>query len=186
LPFGSDSPKGVETSDAGLQARESADGCDDRAATGALHAMVVPLEGELSSVLCIDDDPLVAQSIAMRLQPYGVRVTGIDNGTQGYLQAVTDRPSLVLLDLKMPNGSGNYILGKLKDNPYTKTIPVIVLTADTNVAAKRLMTSLGADGFLTKPVNWTELFTVMGRCVRLPERLLADYGIPEQLTLQEL
>jgi CheY-like chemotaxis protein len=157
-----------------------------RGLVGTPKKMVVPLDGDLSSVLCIDDDPLIAQSIEMRLRPYGVKVTGIDNGTQGYLQAVTDPPDVILLDLKMPNGSGNYILGKLKDNPHTKNIPVIVLTADTGTGIKRLMTSLGADGFLTKPVNWTEFFEAMGRCARLPQQLLVDYGLPEQLTLQEI
>jgi CheY-like chemotaxis protein len=163
----------------------SSDSNHQRAAVSPRRA-VVPLDGELSLLLCIDDDPVVIQSIAMRLQPYGVKVTGIDNGTQGYLQAVTDPPDLILLDLKMPNGAGNYILGKLKDNPHTKNIPVIVLTGDTAAGVKRLMNSLGADGYLTKPVDWTELFAAMGRCVPLPQQLLIDYGLPEQLTLQQI
>ena len=93
---------------------------------------------------------------------------------------------MILLDLKMPNGQGNYILGKLKDNARTKHIPVIVLTMETLAGVRRQMFSIGADAYMSKPIRWPELFTEMGRCVRLPKQLLLDYHIPEQLTLSEL
>ena len=141
---------------------------------------------ESLTVLCIDDDPVVARSIAIRLQPYGIKVKGADNGTQGYLLGVTAQPDLILLDLKMPNGQGNYVLGKLKDNPRTKDIPVIILTMDTTAGVRRQMLSLGADAFLTKPVDWHEMFAEMGRCIKLPKQLLIDYHLPEQLTLSQL
>jgi CheY-like chemotaxis protein len=179
-------PAGDDPRDTGLNGEGASADVSKPGLVGDSKRMVIPLEGELSSVLCIDDDPLIAQAIEMRLRLYGIKVTGIDNGTQGYLQAVTDPPDVILLDLKMPNGAGNYILGKLKDNPHTKNIPVVVLTADTGTGMKRLMTSLGADGFLTKPINWADLFQAMGRCARLPHQLLVDYGLSEQLTLQEI
>lgn len=141
---------------------------------------------ESLTILCIDDDPVVARSIAIRLQRYGIKVKAGDNGTQGYLLALTVLPDLILLDLKMPNGEGNFVLGKLKDNPRTKDIPVIILTMNTTAGIRREMLSLGADAFLTKPVNWPEMFTEMGRCIKLPKQLLSDYHIPEQLTLSEL
>jgi CheY-like chemotaxis protein len=141
---------------------------------------------ESLTILCIDDDPLVARSIAIRLRPYGIKVKGADNGTQGYLLGVTAQPDLVLLDLKMPNGEGNFVLGKLKDNPRTKDIPVIILTLNTTAGIRREMFSLGADAFLTKPVKWPDLFAEMGRCIKLPKQLLIDYHLPEQLTLSEL
>jgi CheY-like chemotaxis protein len=180
-PSAGDGPR-----DTALDGNRVSTAVGDQGLVGTPKNMVIPPKGELSSVLCIDDDPLIAQAIEMRLRPYGIEVTGIDNGTQGYLQAVTNPPDVILLDLKMPNGAGNYILGKLKDNPHTKNIPVVVLTADTGAGMKRLMTSLGADGFLTKPIDWADLFQAMGRCVRLPHQLLVDYGLSEQLTLQEI
>ncbi len=138
------------------------------------------------TILCIDDDPVVVRSIAIRLQPYGIKVKGADNGTQGYLLGVTAQPNLVLLDLKMPNGEGNYVLGKLKDNPRTKDIPVIILTMDKTAGMQRELLALGADAFLTKPMNWPELFAAMGRCIKLPKQLLSDYHLPEQLTLTQI
>jgi CheY-like chemotaxis protein len=137
-------------------------------------------------VLCIDDDPVVARSIAIRLQPYGIKVKGADSGTQGYLMAVTEQPDLILLDLKMPNGEGNYVLSKLKDNEHTKEIPVIILTIETHSGVRRQMLSAGAAAFVTKPVHWPELFAEMGHCIQLPEQLMADYRLTPQLTLSQL
>jgi CheY-like chemotaxis protein len=148
--------------------------------------MVVPIGRKPLTVLCIDDDPVLIRAIAVRLQPYGIKVKSADNGTQGYLMVVAEKPDIILLDLKMPNGAGNYVLGKLQDNPNTKDIPVVVVTMETTAGVRRQMLSLGADGFLNKPVHWPELFAEMGHCVQLPRQLLIDYGLPEQLTIQEL
>jgi CheY-like chemotaxis protein len=143
-------------------------------------------EQEPLKVLCIDDDPVIARSIAVRLQPYGIKVKGADNGMQGYLMAATDQPDLILLDLKMPNGEGNYILSKLKDNEHTKEIPVIILTMESHPGVRRQMFSMGAAAFLTKPMRWPELFAEMGRCIQLPEQLMVDYKLTPQLTLSQL
>jgi CheY-like chemotaxis protein len=136
---------------------------------------------QLHCVLCVDDDPVIIRSVAIRLQPYGVNVKGIDNGAQGYLQAAMDPPDLILLDLNMPSGAGDYALEQLKGSPTTKDIPVIVLTMEATAGIHRQMSSLGADGFLTKPVHWPALFAEMGRYVQLPRQLLIDYNLSEYL-----
>lgn len=138
------------------------------------------------TILCVDDDPVVARSIANRLQPYPIKLRWANNGTQGYMLAVTEKPDLVLLDLKMPNGEGNYVLTKIKENPQTEHIPVIVLTVETHKGVRRQMFAIGADAYLNKPIQWPELFAEMGRCVRLPKQLLHDYKLKDQLSLAEL
>jgi len=137
-------------------------------------------------ILCIDDDPVVVRSIAMRLEPYGIAVKEAGNGTQGYLTAMKEQPDLIVLDLNMPGGEGNYVLSKLKEHPRTKDIPVVVLTVETAASARRNMIAQGAEDFLCKPVHWPDLFGAMGRCVQLPKRLLDDYHLPEQLTVRQL
>lgn len=137
-------------------------------------------------VLCIDDDPVVARSIAIRLQPYGITVISADNGTQGHLMAVTEQPDLILLDLKMPKGEGNYVLSKLKESNRTEHIPVIILTIESNPGVGRQLMSMGAVAFLNKPIRWQQLFEEMARCVKMPKQLLADYKISRPLTLAEL
>lgn len=132
-------------------------------------------------ILCIDDDPVVARSVAIRMQPYGITVRTASNGTQGYLMATTEQPDLILLDLKMPSGEGGYVLTKLKDNDRTKHIPVIILTVESHPGVRRQLLSVGANAFLTKPMRWPELFEQMSRCIELPEQLLNDYKIEQQM-----
>jgi CheY-like chemotaxis protein len=146
------------------------------AAAAALPPAAVPGAAVLR-ILCIDDDPLVVHSIAARLKPYGIEFKGAQNGTAGYLQAISDQPDVVFLDLQMPNGDGHYVLAKLKEHPRTKHIPVVMLTMETNRGVRRQMLSLGASGFLVKPVRWHELFEELGRHVQLPQQAIKDYEL---------
>jgi CheY-like chemotaxis protein len=136
-------------------------------------------------ILCIDDDPVVIQSINLRLGHYGIHVVGADNGIQGYMTAASQLPDIILLDLKMPNGEGPYVLTKLKNNQQTKNIPILILTVESNPGVQRKMLSMGAEAFLTKPVRWSDLFETMERFVQLPERLVADYRLTKQLAISQ-
>jgi CheY-like chemotaxis protein len=131
------------------------------------------------TILCIDDDPVIAKSVSLRLNRYGIEVKGAENGTVGYLQAVSEKPDLIFLDLTMPSGDGHYALAKLREHPRTKDIPVIMLTVETHPGVRRQMLGLGAAGFLSKPVRWNELFAELGRHVPLPKQLIIDYKLPE-------
>ncbi len=128
-------------------------------------------------ILCIDDDPTIAKAVALRVQPYGIEVKSAENGTAGFYTGLRERPDLILLDLNMPQGEGNYILGRFRDHPLTKDIPIVILTVETNAGVRRELISHDASGFLTKPVRWKEFFMEIARWVPLPKRLLADYEI---------
>ena len=81
--------------------------------------------------------------------------------------AATPRPGLILLDLNMPRKDGREALREIKSNPELRKIPVVVLTtsqADTDIAQ---IYDLGANSFITKPVNFDSLVKVM--------RVLGDY-----------
>ena len=152
----------------------------DQAAGTIDHPLQTKIEGIAPlKILCIDDDPLIVKSISMRTKPYSIEVKGSPNGTAGYLQAISDLPDVILLDLQMPNGDGHYVLGKLKEHPRTKDIPVIMLTVEKHQGVRRQMIGLGASGFLSKPVRWTDFFEELGRHVELPKQLIADYKLPD-------
>jgi CheY-like chemotaxis protein len=152
----------------------------DQAAVASGHPLQAEIEGNTPlKILCIDDDPVIAKSIAVRLNRYGIEVKGAQNGTAGYLQAVSEKPDLILLDLQMPSGDGHYALAKLREHPRTKDIPIVMLTVETHPGVRRQMLGLGAAGFLSKPVRWGELFTELGRHVPLPKQLILDYKLPE-------
>jgi CheY-like chemotaxis protein len=170
----------------GVRSQAPANREDSHPLTASGQPAATDASSEALTFLCIDDDPVVAKSIANRLQPYPIKLKWANNGTQGYMMAITEKLDLILLDLKMPNGEGNYVLAKLKENPQTKGIPVIVLTVEANKGVRRQMFAMGADAYLNKPIQWPELFAEMGRCVRLPKQLLRDYKIDDQLALAEL
>jgi len=166
----------------GLQAEESAQETSEAAALKLAETEEVEVgpaaeERHALRLLCIDDDPTIAKAISLRVQPYGIEVKSAENGTAGFYTGLRERPDLILLDLNMPQGEGNYVLSRFKDHPLTKDIPIVILTVETNAGVRREMISHEASGFLTKPVRWKEFFMELARWVPLPKRLLADYEI---------
>ena len=79
-------------------------------------------------VLCIDDDSDFTFTLQARLEQHGIEVLRAFAGMDGYRYAFTSSAQLIILDYEMPNGNGDYVLRRLKENPVTKDIPVIVLT----------------------------------------------------------
>jgi DNA-binding response OmpR family regulator len=112
-------------------------------------------------VLCVDDDHDFAATLKLRLAQHGVDVLHAFAGMDGYRCAFTHEAQAIVLDQEMPDGDGEYILRRLKENPVTQDIPVIVLTARKDQALARRMYNLGAERFLTKPVDWDDLWAVL-------------------------
>ncbi|MBN2473093.1 MAG: response regulator [Pirellulales bacterium] len=120
-------------------------------------------------VLCVDDDPDVSRAIAVRLRQYGVDVVRAFSGTQGFWMGLDYRPDVIIIDLRMPEGEGDYLFGRFQSHALTKDVPVIVLTGVTNPGVKRQMLSLGAAAYLTKPVVFDELLRELRPYIALPQ-----------------
>ena len=112
-------------------------------------------------VLCVDDDPDFAATLKLRLQQHGVDVLHAFAGMAGYRSAFTHEAQAIILDQEMPDGNGEYILRRLKESPATEGIPVIVLTGTKDQALARRMYNLGAARYLTKPVDWDDLWAAL-------------------------
>ena len=121
------------------------------------------------TVLCIDDDPDISRTIELRLANYDVEVLRNFTGTQGIWQAVQSKPDLIITDLRMPQGDGEYLLECLKQNQSTAGIPVMVLSGKREQAAEKHALRLGAAGFLRKPVHFHELIDEIKKHVELRE-----------------
>lgn len=121
-------------------------------------------------ILCIDDDPDISKLLKLRLEPYGVDVLRAFKGMQGYWTALDMRPDLVILDMVMPDGGGNYILGRLRAHPLTEKVPVLMLTGVNTPGTRRQMFGLGVDGYLTKPIDSNALIEHVGQYVTLRGR----------------
>jgi two-component system response regulator MprA len=109
------------------------------------------------SILHIDDDADFSQAMRLRLQRHGVSVIRAYDGGEGFLAAMSQPAELVLLDLEMPNGSGQYVLRRLKENPVTRDVPVVVVTSDKSRHTERTLINMGADRVFHKPVEFDRL-----------------------------
>jgi CheY-like chemotaxis protein len=108
-------------------------------------------------VLSIDDDVDFSDVLKIRLEQHGVAVRRAFNGMEGFRLAFKAPASAILLDYNMPNGQGDYILGRLKDNPVTVDIPVIIITGAKDKVLERRMLAMGAAAFFEKPVSMDRL-----------------------------
>jgi len=127
---------------------------DDQAA----HSAEPPHEVvESPWILSIDDDFDFTDALKIRLDEYGIAVARAANGMAGYRMAFTTRAQAILLDYQMPNGQGDYILNRLKENPITCDIPVIMITGVRDHMLERRVLSMGAAAFMQKPVNFERL-----------------------------
>lgn len=106
------------------------------------------------SVLVIDDEPAMGRSIARALLGLKeVAITFALDGASGLEMAYRHSPGLILLDIRMPGMSGLDVLRRLKEEPQTSSIPVVILTALDDSATIRAALLAQADDYLTKPVN---------------------------------
>lgn len=120
------------------------------------------------AVLCVDDDREFADSLKRRLEPHGVEVVQAFAGMDGYCTAFARPVQAIILDCRLPEGDGEYVLRRLKENPVTQHVPVIVLTCAQDRALERRMYNLGAVQFFSKPVDWDELWAELERHLQLP------------------
>ncbi len=117
-------------------------------------------------VLCIDDDPDVCRAIEMRLRDCGADVTCAYFGTQGLWLAMTKNPDVVITDIGMPSGRGDYVIECLKRNSRTSGIRLLVLSGRKDAALRHRLLSLGVEQWLTKPIRDDDLIAALRPLVR--------------------
>ena len=120
-----------------------------------------------SRVLIVDDEPQVIQFLAELYQASGAEVLSCADGRQALEMARREQPDLVLLDVMMPGMDGYEICRALKEDERTQRIPVIMITGLGELDHKLKGLDAGADDFLTKPVNSTELLTRSRTLIRV-------------------
>lgn len=132
----------------------------------------------LRRVMCVEDDPDIRMILEFSLATVGgYEVRCCAEGHAALAQAAEFRPDLVLLDVMMPRMSGFEVCQKLKGNPSTRDIVIIMVTALHEVSDMERAVECGCDDFVSKPVNKVELLArVKGLlALRLLKKRLADY-----------
>ncbi len=120
------------------------------------------------TILVVDDEKELRNTLKSALESEGYDVITAENGLAGILMAQERKPDLILLDVSMPVMDGFTALFKLKQNPATKDIPVIILTGQY-VDEENLERgfNLGAVEYLYKPIRFTELVSRVRSVLRL-------------------
>jgi two-component system NtrC family sensor kinase len=109
-------------------------------------------------VLAVDDDPNTTSMLETIFERAGFQVAKVNNGSAALTQATALLPDLILLDYMMPGMNGFDVLRTLREQPTTKNIPTIIVTAQARQPADVEMgLNLGADDYLYKPFNPQEL-----------------------------
>lgn len=106
----------------------------------------------------IDDETIMIELIKIFLEDTGYQqFSGISDSTKALQAIFKEEPDIILLDIVMPKVDGYEILKKVRENPKTEHLPIIVLTSFSDSASKLKALELGATDFLTKPVDQSEL-----------------------------
>lgn len=116
------------------------------------------------TVLVIDDDAGVRESLQIALEDWGFRVICAPDGEIGISRAVKDDPDVIICDMMMPRASGFVVLDRLKNQLRLK-IPIIMLTGNESDQQRTFAEVLGVDHYLHKPVRPLQLQQTIGKCL---------------------
>ena len=123
----------------------------------------------MPKILCIDDEQNILDLLTFNLEAAGYSAVTATTGSDGLAVAKQDTPAAILLDLMLPDIDGMEVCKRLKADPVTSSIPIIMLTAKDSDVDKVLGLELGADDYMTKPFSVRELVArvkaLLRRCV---------------------
>lgn len=122
---------------------------------------------EPACVLIVDDERHNRELLEIMLKPEGFLLLTAASGEEALAMIARQPPDLILLDVMMPGMSGFDVAAKVKSDPATKNIPVIMLTALDDRNARMLGLNAGAEDFLTKPVDRPELSVRVRNLLRI-------------------
>src|SRR6266849_5825113 len=134
-------------------------------------------------VLVVDDVDLNVKLLEAKLASEYFEVLSADNGLRALEIAEAELPDIILLDVMMPRMDGFEVCTRLKANARTADIPVVMVTALSDVADRLRGLEVGADDFLTKPVNDIALFARVRSLVRL-KRMMDELRLREDVCRQ--
>ncbi|MGJ8587082.1 MAG: phosphate regulon transcriptional regulator PhoB [Yoonia sp.] len=133
-------------------------------------------------VLIVEDEAAQREVLGYNLEAEGFRVSRAENGEEGLLCVAEDAPDVIVLDWMMPHLSGIEVCRRLKINPETRTIPIIMLSARAEEVDKVRGLETGADDYVVKPYSVSEL---MAR-VRSQLRRVRPATVGQVLTFDDI
>ena len=120
-----------------------------------------------SKVLVVDDNAQNLELLVAYLDSLNCRVFTASNGVEALEKVRQEMPDLILLDIMMPRMSGFEVCRNLKSDPQTRDIPVVMVTALTELSDIERAVESGTDDFISKPINRLELVTRVKSLLRV-------------------
>lgn len=117
------------------------------------------------TVMIVDDESDNLRVIARLLNFLGAQVVTAASGAEALNMLTRITPTFILSDLTMPQMNGWTLLDKIRENPETKDIPIIAITAHTMWGSKRSVMSSGFDGYISKPFGISTFLLEIQRCL---------------------
>lgn len=134
----------------------------------------------MNKILVIDDDNAINELIKINLELAGYKVVQALDGIKGFALTKQELPNAIVLDIMMPEVDGFTVAQRIRQNESTKHIPILMLTALSQINDKVKGFDIGVDDYLTKPFEMEELR------VRLRALLKRTNQIPESLAVKEI
>ena len=122
-------------------------------------------------ILIIDDDPAIAELVAINLELAGYDVNRAEDGLKGQALAVQLQPDLVMLDLMLPKVDGFTVCQRIRRDERISDIPILMLTALGQTQDKVDGFNAGADDYLTKPFEVEEMLVRVRALLRRSDRI---------------
>ena len=120
-----------------------------------------------STVLIVDDNPQNVELLQAFLESLPVKIVTAGDGLDALAKAAEHHPDLILLDIMMPQMSGFQVCRKLKGDPKTRDIQILMVTALNELGDIEQANECGTDDFVSKPVNKLELLTRVKSLLRV-------------------
>ncbi len=127
-------------------------------------------------IIIVEDEPDMAELVAMRLRREGYRVDVSHDGMDALHRVRSSSPDLVLLDLMLPGLSGTEVAREIRSDPRTASIPIVMLTAKSEESDMIVGLQLGADDYVTKPFSMSVLVARVAAVLRRSAQLGAPTG----------
>lgn len=130
--------------------------------SGGAHGSTKGLEAKMTQllktrVLIVDDDVAMGKLLQIVFQHAGFQVTQMRSGEEALAEATTNVPDLVLLDVMLPGMDGYTLCRRLREHPATKTLPILMLSAQSDTRDMLAWSKAGADDYTAKPFEPDDL-----------------------------
>jgi len=135
-------------------------------------------------ILVVDDEAPIRALLTRLLRLEHYDVVSAENGAEAIAMVSELQPDLVLLDLKMPVMSGIEVLQRLKDDPASREVPVVVVSSDVDVEQIATCLKLGAEDYVSKPFHATILSARVGACLERRQWRIQQRAYQAQLERQ--